>query len=78
MQTNQHTWRMIVLTAAVALVCWGASVAILRAATQNPEPPETNEAEEIQRRAPPAKTSEEESPEFRDSADNNISFPVDI
>ncbi len=30
------------------------------------------------RRAAPAKPSDEEPPEFRESADNNISLPVDI
>ncbi|MFM7395867.1 MAG: hypothetical protein ACKO42_01955 [Gammaproteobacteria bacterium] len=69
---------MIVLTATAALVCWGASVVMLRAVAQDREPPDTNEAEEVQRRAAPPKNSEEESPEFRDSADNNISLPVDI
>jgi hypothetical protein len=51
---------------------------MLRAVAQDREPPETNEAEEIDRRAAPPKTSDEESPEYRDSADNNISLPIDI
>lgn len=80
MQSNQKTWRMILFTAVAALVCWGASLAILRAVAQDATPPaaESNEAEEIQRRKAPPKTSDEESPEYRDSADNNISLPIDI
>jgi hypothetical protein len=69
---------MIVMTATAALLCWGASRAMLRAVAQDREPPDTNEAEEISRRATPPKTSEEEAPEYRDSADNNISLPIDI
>ncbi|MFM7434365.1 MAG: hypothetical protein ACKOGN_08480 [Gammaproteobacteria bacterium] len=80
MQSNHKTWRMILFTAVAALVCWGASLAMLRAFAQDATPPaaETNEAEEIQRRKAPAKSSDEESPEYRDSADNNISLPIDI
>ncbi len=36
------------------------------------------EAPEGPRRAAPARPSEDEAPEFRESADNNISLPVDI
>ena len=36
------------------------------------------EAEEGPRRAAQPKLSEEEAPEYRESADNNVSFPVDI
>ncbi len=39
---------------------------------------ESNEAEEVTRRAPPPKPADEEAPEFRESADNNLSFPIDI
>jgi hypothetical protein len=78
MQTNKKTWRMIVMTATAALICWGASLVMLRAVAQDREPPDTNEAEDVRRRAEPPKNSDEESPEYRDSADNNISLPVDI
>lgn len=78
MRSNARTWRMIWVTAAGALLCWGASLAILRAVAQDATPPESNEAEEVQRRAAPPKNSDEEAPEYRDSADNNISLPVDI
>ncbi|MBU6211600.1 MAG: hypothetical protein KJS73_05315 [Gammaproteobacteria bacterium] len=82
MQTSQtRTWRLIWLTAISALICWLASVMMLRALAQTAETAETvetNEAESTQRRTPPPKISDEESPEYRDSADNNISLPVDI
>lgn len=79
MQSNRRTWRMIMLTTVGALVCWGASLVMLHAIAQDAAPPaETNEAEEVQRRAAPPKTSDEEAPEYRDSADNNISLPIDI
>lgn len=86
MQSNGSTWRMIGITAAGALLCWGASLAMLRAVAQDATPApresstanDSNEAEEVQRRAVPPKTSDQEAPEFRDSADNNIRFPIDI
>ena len=37
-----------------------------------------DEAAEGPRRAAPAKPSDDEAPEFRESADNNITLPVDI
>ncbi|MBM4199537.1 MAG: hypothetical protein FJ198_07600 [Gammaproteobacteria bacterium] len=79
-ERNRMTWRMIIFTVMGALVCWGASLAMLRAFAQDATPPAavTNEAEEIQRRKAPFKNSDEESPEYRDSADNNISLPIDI
>ena len=39
---------------------------------------DTNEAETGPRRAPAPKLSSDESREFRESADNNASFPIDI
>ncbi|MCU0759364.1 MAG: hypothetical protein MUF07_09270 [Steroidobacteraceae bacterium] len=44
------------------------------------DPGDTNEAEPAEgpRRAAPPKSSDEEAPEFRESADNNISLPIDI
>lgn len=88
---GRRTWRMIAATAAAALLCWGASFAILRAFAQETPPAappaapaaaslpaDSNEAEEVKRRATAPKSSDEEAPEFRDSADNNISLPVDI
>jgi hypothetical protein len=78
-RSHGRTWRMIWITAAAALVCWGASLAMLRALAQEvPPPAATNEAEEVQRRAAPPAPSEQEAPEYRDSADNNISLPIDI
>jgi len=77
---------MIGITVAGALLCWGASLVMLRAVAQDtaPAPQESstvidsNEAEEVQRRRTPPKIADDEAPEFRDSADNNISLPIDI
>ena len=77
------SWRMILATALMAGVAWLATSAALRAGAQEATPPTTgepdsNEAEEVARRAPPPEPADDESPEFRESADNNISFPIDI
>ena len=87
---------MILITTTGALLCWGATPAMLRAVAQDAGPStptnssqtspststssaaDTNEAEEVARRTAPAKTSDDELPEYRDSADNNISLPIDI
>ena len=76
-------WRMILSTAFAAIVCWLAALAMLRgvvAQNAEPTPPvsETNEEEVVSRRVMPQSSTEAESPEFRESADNNVSFPVDI
>lgn len=76
MQSSQgRTWRLIGLTAMMAAICWVASITMLRAFAQTVD---TNETESTERRAPPPQLVEDESPEYRDSADNNISMPVDI
>jgi hypothetical protein len=78
---------MILITTTGALLCWGATLAMLRAVAQDAAPAgpaapvvpaDTNEAEEVMRRTAPQKTSDDELPEYRDSADNNISLPIDI
>jgi hypothetical protein len=78
---------MILITTTGALLCWGATLAMLRAVAQDAAPAgpaapvvpaDTNEAEEVMRRTAPPKTSDDELPEYRDSADNNISLPIDI
>ena len=87
---------MILITTTGALLCWGATRAMLRAVAQDAGPStptnsaqtspststnsaaDTNEAEEVARRTAPPKTSDDELPEYRDSADNNISLPIDI
>jgi len=58
----------------------GASAATAPGAANDSAGDDTNvdEAAEGPRRAAPAKPSDEEAPEFRESADNNISLPVDI
>lgn len=108
--------RMIAWTAAAALVCWGATLSMVRAVAQETAPPRTappaappDASPDAPSDAPPADavptapttagapvvedgdTNEEASsdrarapvtldelPEFRDSADNNITLPVDI
>lgn len=93
---SARTWRMILITTTGALLCWGATLAMLRAVAQDAGPStptnpaqtnpststnsaaDTNEAEEVARRTVPPKTSDDELPEYRDSADNNISLPIDI
>jgi hypothetical protein len=101
--------RMIAWTAAAALVCWGATLSMVRAVAQETAPPRTAPPDEPPTDATPADaaptapttagapvvedgdTNEETSsdrarapvtldelPEFRDSADNNITLPVDI
>jgi hypothetical protein len=109
--------RMIGFTAAAALACWGATLAMVRAVAQQAPPspvpstapppvpstatgvpapgsPADDAPPVVEAGAPPADdadTNEEaasdrarapvtldELPEFRDSADNNITLPVDI
>jgi uncharacterized membrane protein YdfJ with MMPL/SSD domain len=74
-------WRMIVATALTAIICWLVVLVMLRGVVaQNAEPvgTETNEEEVVSRRVLPQTEREADAPEFRESADNNISFPVDI
>jgi hypothetical protein len=91
---TRSTWRMIVVTALFALAVLGATSVTLRAVAQTkagvPEsvpketpaapddPADADAGAEGPRRAAPPKTSDEEAPEFRESADNNISLPIDI
>ena len=105
--------KMIAWTAAAALLCWGATLSMVRAVAQESGPPRTASPDaptEVPPSAAPAPdaapspptivggpvvddgdTNEEaasdrarapvtldELPEFRDSADNNITLPVDI
>ena len=92
--------RMIVWTAVCAVLCWGATVYMVRAVAQEapPDPPpaapsppdpqgpaapddaapDTNEDDPADPARGAAATEPEEIPEYRDSADNNISLPVDI
>jgi hypothetical protein len=86
--------RVIAWFAVCAMVALAAGSLTLRAVAQSknpgtPEsvpkdapPPASSEPADAQpeapRRAAPPKSSDEEAPEFRESADNNISLPVDI
>jgi hypothetical protein len=83
---------MIAWTAVCAVLCWAATVHMVRAVAQAapPQPPsaqdaqqdveaaDTNEDEPADPARGPSATASEELPEYRDSADNNISLPVDI
>lgn len=90
---------MIAWTAVFAVMCWGATLYMVRAIAQEPPPPVSAEPPveaapaEATTTIPGADSNEEdpaaavrgaapaavdELPEFRDSADNNISLPVDI
>jgi len=112
--------RMIACTAAAALVCWGATLSMVRAVAQETAPPRTappaappaappdappdgppdappadtvptapttagaKRSATVARAAAPSRAHRsgsanlDELPEFRDSADNNITLPVDI
>jgi hypothetical protein len=85
--TVRVTWRLIALTTLMAVLLWMASLLMLRAIAQEASPPPTEvgsrgsenptgNEEQTERRAASPQT--EVSPEFRESADNNISFPIDI
>jgi hypothetical protein len=87
--SQRTSWRMIASTAFAAVVCWFAAIVMMRGVvaqnsdtvtqtTQSVPSADTNEEEVISRRVLPQAAREAESPEFRDSADNNVSFPVDI
>lgn len=80
----RSSWRMIWITALASCACAASALVIVRTAglAQGEAPAESPaeppvEAEEDTVGAPVA-PREEVSPELRESADNNISFPVDI
>jgi hypothetical protein len=87
MKTLRSTWRMVGVTTLLSLFCMGATFLALRAAAQTSAKPAPAQAAPAQ--APPAASAQdkaepadaprpEESPDLRESADNNVSFPVDI
>jgi hypothetical protein len=80
----RDTWRLIAATALAALLCWGAALVSLRAVAQQGPPPAQGapaggtDPAEAPLPAEPSFGAEGEGESLRDSADNNVSFPVDI
>jgi hypothetical protein len=68
---------MILVTTLASLLCIASATLTLRAAAQTSEP-ETDESPDAAARTSKAPAREELPPDLRDSADNNISFPIDI
>jgi hypothetical protein len=84
MNTLRSTWRMVAVTTLLSLFCLGATFAALRAAEQTAAKPAPASAPaqtpaNAEDKSTPAETPRaEEPPDLRESADNNVSFPVDI
>jgi hypothetical protein len=104
LRPGSQAGRMIAWTAVCAVLCWAATVHMVRAvaqeappadappaasqppsaqdaaqdAGQDAEAADTNEDGPADPARGPSATASEELPEYRDSADNNISLPVDI
>lgn len=72
----RRTWSLIVITTLASLACWGAALASLRALAQSPPPEEA--AQTGTAPVSPSPAPQEPPPEERGSADNSVSFPVDI
>ncbi|HQW09784.1 MAG TPA: hypothetical protein PK681_02820 [Steroidobacteraceae bacterium] len=74
----KNTWRSIWIMTLASLAVWIAAYVIVRivppAIAQAVEPPDDEEGPI----GPPVKEQEELPPDLRQSADNNVSFPVDI
>ncbi len=72
----KKTWRSIGVMALLSLLCIGAAFVTLRAVAQNAEapPPKPSAAEESATIQDDATVA----PDPKQSADNNVSFPVDI
>ncbi|MGE0583024.1 MAG: hypothetical protein AB7P31_12945 [Steroidobacteraceae bacterium] len=73
----KNTWRSIWIMTFASLAVWVAAYVIVRivppAVAQEAAPPD--EEEPI---GAPVREQEELPPDLRQSADNNVSFPVDI
>jgi hypothetical protein len=76
----RNTWRAIWIMTFASLAVWAAAWVIVRVvppalAQEAAPPPPPDEDEPI---GAPVKPQEELPPDLRQSADNNVSFPVDI
>ena len=74
----KNTWRSIWIMTLASLAVWIAAYVIVRivppAIAQAVEPPDDEEGPI----GPPVKEHDELPADLRQSADNNVSFPVDI
>jgi hypothetical protein len=67
----RSTWRSITIVVLMGLLCVGAGFAALRAMAQSQTPSAAEESATI-------KDDPTVAPDPKQSADNNVSFPVDI
>lgn len=77
----RRVWSLIVLTVLASLLCWAAALVGVRALAQSPAPPGAGAppASAPAEPAPPSSSTTPEPPaDERGSADNSVSFPVDI
>lgn len=72
----KNTWRSIWIMTFASLTAWAAAHVILRVVA--PAYAQTAEVEEDEPIGAPVTPQEELPPDLRQSADNNVSFPVDI
>ncbi len=78
----RSTWRAIWIMTFASLAAWAAAYVIVRvvppAVAQAAGAPEEGAPEDEEPIGAPVKPQEDLPPELRQSADNNVSFPVDI
>lgn len=82
----KNTWRSIWIMTFASLAVWCAAYVIVRvvppavAQTTEPqkEPPAEGAGDDEEPIGAPVKPQDELPPDLRQSADNNVSFPVDI
>ncbi|MEZ5500804.1 MAG: hypothetical protein R3E77_15430 [Steroidobacteraceae bacterium] len=87
-RAERQTLALIALTALAALLCgtavlYGTRLLAQEAQAQQQEPVEKTDTAEPQAQEKPAEplsqgADAESDPSMRDSADNNVSFPIDI
>lgn len=72
----KKTWRPLGIVALLSLLCLGAAFVTLRAVAQNAESPAAKPTAEEE--SATIKDDPTVAPDPKQSADNNVSFPVDI